>query len=80
MNPTIQITKSESENENNLTMNIHVAGSRNDALEMLAYGTRSIMEALDITFVEYLEALMEARETDNIEKILINTKIFSENF
>lgn len=80
MDPKIEITKSDSENQNNLTMNIHVAGTRNDALEMLAYGTRSIMEALDITFVEYLEALMEARETENIEKILIDTSVFSENF
>lgn len=80
MNPKIEITKPDPRNQNNLTMNIHVAGNRNDVLEMLTYGTRSIMEALDITFVEYLEALMEARETENIEKILIDTSVFSENF
>lgn len=58
----------------------YVAASRNDALELLVFGAKAVMEAMDITLMEYLEALMTARETDSIEKILIDASIFSENF
>ncbi len=51
MNPKIEITKSDSENQNNLTMNIHVDGSRNDVLEMLTYGTRGIINISPMLFV-----------------------------
>lgn len=73
MKPQISITKSDSRNENNLTMNIHVAASRNDAIEMLAYGSRAIMDTLDIPLMVFLEALMNARETSSLEKIIIDT-------
>lgn len=80
MNPQISISKTKSENENNLTINVQVAASRNDALELLVFGTKAVMEALDITLMEYLEALMTARETDSVEKIMIDASIFSGNF
>lgn len=68
MKPQIAITKSNSRNENNLTMNIHVAASRNDAIEMLAYGSRAIMDTLDIPLMVFLEALMNVSETSSLEK------------
>ena len=44
-------------------INVQISATRSSALDLLALGTRTVLETLNISLYEYLEALMEAKES-----------------
>ena len=51
-------------------INVHISATRSSALELLALGTRTVLETLNISLYEYLEELMEAKENSLCERVI----------
>ena len=63
MENRIVFVQSDETTENAQKVQIQVRADRDAALELLTLGTRCLMETLSISLYEYLEALMEAKES-----------------
>ena len=63
MKKSLIFVQNDENSENAQNVQIHIEADRASALELLALGTRSVMETLSISLYEYLEALMEAKES-----------------
>ena len=63
MENRIIFVQSDETTENAQKVQIQVRADRDAALELLTLGTRCLMESLSISLYEYLEALMEAKES-----------------
>ena len=61
--------------ENAGNVNIHISADRATALQLLALGTRCVMENLSISLYEYLEALMEAKESALTSRVVIDKSL-----
>lgn len=68
----ISLEKIQNEQTGECTVIVQNSASKEDAIELLAIGTRNIMEQMGITLMEYLEALMEARETTPIRRVVVD--------
>ena len=73
MEKRIIIVQSDESTENAQKVQIHIEADRASALELLALGTRSIMETLSISLYEYLETLMEAKERPLDTRVIVDT-------
>lgn len=78
MNPRITISGQENEKNKNFFLMVHISASREDALELLAYGTRSVMETMGITLTDFLEAFMDAKETPCMCRTAMDTSVLSQ--
>lgn len=73
MKNRIIIVQNDENMENAQKVQIHVEADRASALELLTLATRSIMETLSINLYEYLEALMEAKDSTLTTRIIVDT-------
>ena len=80
MEKRIIIVQSDESTENAQKVQIHIEADRASALELLALGTRSIMETLSISLYEYLEALMEAKESPLKSRVVIDQSLMDSTF
>ena len=53
-------------------INVQISATRSSALDLLALGTRTVLETLNISLYEYLEALMEAKENPLSQRVIID--------
>lgn len=68
----ISLEKIQNDQTGECTVIVQNSASKEDAIELLAIGTRNIMEQMGITLTEYLEALMEAREISPDRRIIVD--------
>ena len=80
MEKRIIIVQSDESTENGQNVQIHIEADRASALELLALGTRSVMETLSISLYEYLEALMEAKESPLKSRVVIDQSLMDSTF
>lgn len=73
MENRISFVQSARSNKNVEKVHVQIEADRASALELLALGTRSVMETLSISLYEYLEALMEAKEVSLSERVIVDT-------
>lgn len=78
MNSQITITKQTATGSGSPTLLIHISASKEDALELLSYGTRNIMDSMGITLTDFLEALMNAKETPSICRTVMDTSCLAQ--
>ncbi len=77
MGNRISFVQSASSYKNVEIVHVQIEADRASALELLALGTRSVMETLSISLYEYLEALMEAKEAPLSERVIFDTSYIS---
>ena len=75
MEKRILFVQHDENTQNAKKVRIHLEADRSAALELLTLGTRCLMETLNISLYEYLEALMEAKELDLSDRVLIDTSM-----
>ena len=80
MEKRIIIVQSDESTENAQKVQIHIEADRASALELLALGTRSIMETLSISLYGYLEVLMEAKESPLKTRVVIDQSLVDSTF
>ena|GEM_PF-3551961 len=61
--------------ENAGNVNIHISADRATALQLLALGTRCVMETFRFSLYEYLEALMESKENPLSSRVTIHISL-----
>ncbi len=72
MNPSITFTKITDPISGEMTVHVQASCTKEDALELLAYGSKSVRECLGISLTDYLEAIIAARETSPIFRTIID--------
>ena len=77
MENRISFVQSARSNKNVEKVHVHIQADRASALELLALGTRSVMETLSISLYEYLEVLMEANDISLSERVIIDTSLIN---
>ncbi len=77
MKSSITLTKVKSPETGEMSIHVQVSGTKEDALELLAYGSRSVRECLGISLMDYLEALVDARDQPNLYRTVIDTSLLS---
>ena len=77
MKKSLIFVQNDENSENAQNVQIHIETDRASALELLALGTRSVMETLNISLYEYLEALMEAKEIPLTERVIIHSALLN---
>ena len=59
MKKSLIFVQNDEASENAQNVQVHIEADRASALELLALGTRSVMETLSISLYEYLEVLKD---------------------
>lgn len=75
MKSSITFQKFFSQDAEEMTLSAQVIASREDTLELLALGTHSVLQALDVDLIEYLELLMEASDTARLSRTVVDTSL-----
>lgn len=77
MNPTITLTKSIDPRTGEMNIHVKISCNKTDALELLAYGSKSVRECLGINMMDYLEAIVDARENPTLYRTIIDTSLLA---
>ena len=80
MKKSLIFVQNDEASENAQNVQVHIESDRASALELLALGTRSVMETLNICLYEYLEALMEAKESPLKTRVVIDQSLMDSTF
>ena len=80
MKKSLIFMQNDENSENAPNVQIHIEADRASALELLALGTRSVMETLSISLYEYLEVLMEAKESPLKSRVVIDQSLIDSTF
>lgn len=80
MKKSLIFVQNDEASENAQNVQVHIEADRASALELLALGTRSVMETLNISLYEYLEVLMEAKESPIKTRVVIDQSLMDSTF
>ena len=80
MKKSLIFVQNDEASENAQNVQVHIEADRASALELLALGTRSVMETLNISLYEYLEVLMEAKESPLKTRVVIDQSLMDSTF
>ena len=77
MKPSITFLKDLVNDGEDCEISVQVFATREQALEMLAIGTRNVMQYMGISMMEYLEYLMMAENVQPDEKIFVDATMLN---